>query len=147
MKRRIMLVDDDDAVLQALRRLFRRLPCAYGILSYELEIEMFTAPMAALARARELEFDALLSDYRMPEMDGIEFLRRARVLRPDAVLMLFSGSGDRDAVERAFAEVGIFRFIAKPWDDATLVSALAESLNYRDLMLEKRLEQREPGRK
>ncbi len=138
MKRRIMLVDDDDAILQALRRLFRRLPCTYGKLSYELEIEAFTSPGAALARASELEFDAILSDYRMPELDGIEFLRRARALQPDAVNMLFSGSGDRAAVERAFDEVGIFRFIAKPWDDATLVGALAESLNHRDLMREQR---------
>ncbi len=138
MKRRIMLVDDDDAVLQALRRLFRRLPCTYGKLSYELEIEAFTSPGAALARARALEFDAILSDYRMPELDGIEFLRRARALQPDAVNMLFSGSGDRAAVERAFDEAGIFRFIAKPWDDATLVGALAESLNHRDLMREQR---------
>ena len=138
MKRRIMLVDDDDAILQALRRLFRRLPCTYGKLSYELEIEAFTSPDAALARARELEFDAILSDYRMPAVDGIEFLRRARALQPDAVNMLFSGSGDRAAVERAFDEVGIFRFIAKPWDDATLVGALAESLNHRDLMREQR---------
>jgi len=138
MKRRVMLVDDEEAVLQALRRLFRRMPCTYGNLSYELEIEMFSAPMAALARAREQVFDAFLSDYRMPELDGIEFLRRARALQPDAVKMLFSGGGDRAAVERAFQEVDIFRFIAKPWDDATLVSALAESLNYRDLMLEKR---------
>lgn len=137
MKRRIMLVDDDEAVLQSLRRLFGRMPCTYGMLRYALEIEMFTTPKAALERAHELQFDAFLSDYRMPEMDGIEFLGRARALRPNAVLMMFSGSGDRDAFERAFVEVGIFRFIAKPWDDLTLVSALAEALNYRDLMLEK----------
>ncbi len=135
MKRRVMLVDDDEAVLQSLRRLFRRMPCAYGVLNYELEIESFTEPAAALARAREVEFAAFLSDYRMPPMDGIAFLRQARALTPDAVHMLFSGSGDRDVAERAFQEAKIFRFIAKPWDDKTLVSALAEALTHRDLML------------
>ena len=137
MKRRIMLVDDQDAVLQSLRRLFRRMPCAYGILDYELELELFSEPAAALARAREVEFAGFLSDYRMPTMDGIAFLKQARVLRPDAVQMLFSGSGDRDVAERAFQEAKIFRFIAKPWDDTTLVSALAEALTHRDLMLKK----------
>lgn len=137
-KRRIMLVDDDEAVLQSLQRLFERMPCTYGMLSYALEIELFTTPKAALERMREREFDAFLSDYRMPEMDGIEFLGHAVALQPNAVQMLFSGSGDRAAIERAFVEVGIFRFIAKPWDDLTLVSALAEALNYRDMMLEKR---------
>lgn len=143
LKRRIMLVDDDEAVLHSLQRLFGRMPCTYGMLSYALEIEMFTVPQAALERMRELEFDAFLSDYRMPEMDGIEFLGRARALQPNAVLMMFSGSGDRATVERAFVEVGIFRFIAKPWDDLTLVSALAEALNYRDLMLEKHPEKQQ----
>jgi two-component system, probable response regulator PhcQ len=138
MKRRIMLVDDEEAILQSLRRLFRRMPCAYGILRYELEIEMFSSPMAALSRAREAEFDGFLSDYRMPAMDGVEFLRKVTEIQPDAVQILFSGNADRDAVEQAFQEVHIFRFIAKPWDDSILVSAIAESLNYRDLMLEKR---------
>ncbi len=144
MKRRIMLVDDDDAVLQSLLRLFRRMPCSYGILNYDLEIEMFAVPATALARAVEIEFDAFLSDYRMPAMDGIEFLSRARMLQPDAVQMMFSGSGDRDAFERAFEKLSLFRFIAKPWDDATLVSALAEALTYRDLMRDKALEKKRP---
>jgi len=88
MKRRIMIVDDDEAILQWLCPLFRRMTCAYGVLSYELEIEMLATPKGALARARDLEFDAFLSDYRMPEMDGIEFLKRAGALRPDAVKLL-----------------------------------------------------------
>ena len=138
MKRRIMIVDDEQGILQALRRLFRRMTCSYGVLSYKLEIEMFTTPKGALARARELDFDAFLSDYRMPEMDGIEFLKRAGALQPDAVKLLFSGTGDHAVVERAFEELSIFRFIAKPWDDATLVSAVAEALTHRDIMLEQR---------
>ena len=135
MKRRIMLVDDDDAILQSLRRLFGRMPCVYGTLHYELETELFTTPAAALSRIAEIDFAAILSDYRMPVMDGIEFLKQARVLRPDAVQMLLSGGGDRDVAERAFREARIFRFIAKPWDDSTLVEALAEALTHRDLML------------
>jgi len=138
MKRRIMLVDDEDAVLHSIRRLFHRSPCTYGILAYELEIESFVSPVAALARASELQFDAFLSDYRMPQMDGVEFLSRARALRPEAVQILLSGTGDYDAIKRAFEKLSLFRFIAKPWDDATLVSALAEALTHRDLMLDGR---------
>ena len=107
-------------------------------MSYELETEAFASPVAALARARVAAFDVILSDYRMPGMDGVEFLRRARELQPDAARLILSGHADRDAIERAFDEVRIYRFIAKPWNDAVLVSAIAEALNHRDLLLEQR---------
>lgn len=138
MKRRIMLVDDEEALLQSLIRLFRRSPCSYGTLTYELEVETFSSPMAALSRARGAEFDGFLSDYRMPEMDGVEFLRNMKELQPDATRMLLSGNVDHDALKQAIHEVKIFRFIAKPWNDYILLSAIAESLNYRDMMLENR---------
>ena len=77
MKRRIMIVDDDDeAVLQSLRRLFRRMTCAYGILSYELEIEMFAAPKATLAQVRELE---LLTRDPAPAATGRQYRRHGRL--------------------------------------------------------------------
>lgn len=134
MKRRIMIIDDEPAILQSLRRMFRITPCAYGILVYELDIELFESPLAALARARLCEFDAFLSDYRMAEMDGVTFLTAIREIQPDAVQILLSGTGDRASVERAFQGPRIFRFVAKPWDDATLIGAVAEALTYRDIM-------------
>lgn len=137
MKRRLMIIDDVPAVLQSLRRLFMSSSCAYGQLVYELELELFESPLAALARARQCAFDAFLCDYRMAEMDGTKFLLQVRELQPDAVQMLISGNPDHAGVDKAFEEARVFRFIAKPWDDATLTSAVAEALTYRDVMLEK----------
>ena len=101
-------------------------------------METFSSPKAALSRAHEAEFDGFLSDYRMPEMDGVEFLRKAREIQPDAARKLLSGNVDHDALQEAIQEVKIFRFIAKPWNDYILLSAIAESLNHRDMMLENR---------
>ncbi|MDP2795457.1 MAG: response regulator [Sulfurisoma sp.] len=138
MNSRVLIVDDEEAILNALRRLLRIAPCTYGRLSYRLEVETFSSPVAALARAGEASFDLVLSDYRMPEMDGVAFLSRVKELQPDAERLVLSGYADLDAIMRAFDQAQIFRFVAKPWNDYILLSTIAEALNHRDIVLENR---------
>lgn len=135
---RVLILDDEEAILSALRRLLRIAPCTYGRLSYQLEVETFSSPGAALARAGEASFDLIMSDYRMPEMDGVTFLSRVRDLQPDAERLVLSGYADLDAIMRAFDQAQIFRFVAKPWNDYILLSTIAEALNHRDIVLENR---------
>jgi len=135
---RVMLVDDEEAILSSLRRLLRAAPCALGNKSFSLEVECFSSPAEAIERARHEPFDLFVSDYRMPEMDGIEFLKAVKELQPDAARLILSGYADLNALIRAVNEVGIDRFIAKPWNDYELMSAIAQSLAHRELMLENR---------
>lgn len=135
---RIMIVDDEPGVLSALRRLLKLVPCAYGRSAYQLEVETFTSPLAALERARTADFDVFLADYRMPEMDGVQFLHAVMALQPDAARLIFSGYADLNAFADAVDGAHIYRFLSKPWNDYLLVSAIAEALNYRDLVLENR---------
>lgn len=136
MTHRIMLVDDEEGVLSALRRLLRATPCTYGNLNFAVETECFASPEAALVRIAEADFDVIVTDYRMPGMNGVEFLRRAKAIQPSAVRLILSGQADREVVERAFDEVRIYRFVAKPWNDSLLMSAIAEALNHHDLLAE-----------
>jgi len=135
---RVMLVDDEESILKSLRRLLRVAPCTAGNKTYNLEIETFTSARAALARAREEEFDLFISDYRMPEMDGIEFLKAAREIQPDAARLILSGYADLNALIRAVNEVGIERFIGKPWNDYELLAAIGQALAHRELLQENR---------
>jgi len=135
---RVMLVDDEEAILKSLKRLLRLAPCAMGNKSFALEVESFSSPLEAIERARHEPFDLFVSDYRMPEMDGIEFLKEVKTLQPDAARLILSGYADLNALVRAVNEVGIDRFIGKPWNDYELMSAIAQSLAHRDLMLENR---------
>ena len=135
---RIMIVDDEVGVLNALRRLLLLVPCTYGRLTYKLEVETFTSAQAALERARGQAFDLFLSDYRMPEMDGVQFLQQVGKIQPDAVRLIISGYADLNAFADAINGADIFRFLSKPWNDYVLVSAIAQALNYRELMLENR---------
>ena len=81
---RILLVDDEQNVLNALKRELKEV----------YEIETFTNPAEALRRCGEVNFDLVISDYQMPEMNGIEFLKQFGKLQPDASRLILSGQAD-----------------------------------------------------
>ncbi len=135
---RILIVDDETSILNALKRLLRHAPCSYGKRVFNIEAVTCSSPIAALEIARNEEFELFISDYRMPEMDGIEFLKGAKALQPDAARLILSGYADLNALVRAVNEVGIERFIGKPWNDYELLSAIAQALAHRELLLENR---------
>lgn len=135
---RIMLVDDEESILKALQRLLRVAPCTYGNRNFNLEVHAFSSPEVALEHARHEEFDLFISDFRMPVMDGIEFLKATKEVQPDAARLILSGYADLNALLRAVNEVGIERFIAKPWNDYELMSAIGQALAHRELLLENR---------
>jgi len=109
---RLLLLDDEPNVLAALKRELH-FPDLY-------EIEVFTSPVPALERADEAEFAVAIVDYRLKEVDGIQFLEALRDVQPATTRILCSGLRDQrvllDAINRAHA----FSFIAKPWDKEEL---------------------------
>jgi two-component system probable response regulator PhcQ len=135
MQYRIMLVDDEINVLRAIRRVLNCLP-EYELEDHSLEIELFTSPVTALQRADHVSFDLVMTDYRMPEMTGVEFLVQLKNIQPNAMRLILSGYADLDGLIGAINEAQIFRFIAKPWHDFELQSAIIQALSYRFLLLE-----------
>jgi YesN/AraC family two-component response regulator len=133
---RIMIVDDEESILKSLRRLLLATPCSYDGVIYALQVETFSSPVAALEKARHHPFDLVLSDYRMPIMDGVEFLKQFRIIQPDAARLILSGYADLNALVGAINEARIFRFLTKPWSDFELISAIAQALGFRNLLLE-----------
>lgn len=134
---RILLLDDDDFVLAALRRQLLSMP----YIGYAgLEIETFTSPFAALSRAQEHDgyFDVAISDIRMPEMNGIDFLKALGNIHPDAVSIILSGHADIQELTRAINEAHINFFIVKPWSEYDLKSALWEAIRHYDTRYENR---------
>lgn len=125
---RILLVDDEQNILSALRR----------ELQSDYALEAFDSPREALQRCRDVRFDLVIADYRMPEMDGVEFLKHFGELHPDAVRLMLSGQADFDALVGTVNEVHIYRFIDKPWDKTGLAATLAEALAHREQILENR---------
>ncbi len=124
----ILLVDDEQNVIKALRR----------ELQDDYAVEAFDSPAEALQRCQDTRFDLVIADYRMPGMDGVEFLRRFAELQPDAVRLMLSGQADFDALVGTVNEAHVYRFIDKPWDRTALAATVAEALAHREQMLEHR---------
>jgi YesN/AraC family two-component response regulator len=133
---RILIVDDEEAILKSLRRLLSLTPCAGGNKVYPLTVDTFSDAAAALEKARYTAYDLVLSDYRMPKMDGVSFLKAFKELQPHAARLILSGYADLNGLIGAINEVGINRFLSKPWNDYELVAALGQALALRDLTLE-----------
>jgi len=123
--KRLMLIDDEPHVLSALKRMLSR-----AFHNEELTIETFDDPYAALARGREVAFDAVLSDFRMPIMDGVAFLKQFRQLQPDTPRLILSATTDFDTLMEAVNEAEIRRYLMKPWADEELVSTIRDALEH-----------------
>lgn len=129
---RILLVDDEAYVLQALERTLRRVATA------PLVIETFTSPADALLRCAEVDFDVVVSDCWMIELHGIEFLRMVKGIQPDAVRVVLSASTEFDTVMKAVNQAEVFRYLPKPWSHTELADMLAASLVRRAELLDER---------
>lgn len=115
----ILFVDDEASILSALRRLFR--PQGYRI----LVAESGAAGLEILARE---PVDLVISDMRMPEMDGAQFLQKVRAGWPDVVRILLTGYADITSTIAAINQGEIYRYVAKPWDDNDIVLVVRDAL-------------------
>jgi DNA-binding NtrC family response regulator len=130
MKQRIMIVDDDAfqrcALLAVLERNFR---------GRDVAIAGFAGPADALASAQASDVSVVIADYRMPGMDGVEFLRRIRALRPRCVRLMLTAHGDMATAIDAVNQAEVFRYLQKPWS-ADLLGGVRDALA-RHRMLER----------
>ena len=133
---RILIVDDDEAILKALRRLLALTPCTIADVSQKLQVDCFSLPLEALEKARHTAYALVLSDYRMPVMNGVQLLKAIREIQPDAARLILSGYADLNGLIGAINEAGICRFISKPWNDYELIATLGQVLTLRELTLE-----------
>lgn len=115
----IMLVDDQPIILRALRRVFRNE--GYNILCASGADE-------ALALLECAHCDLLITDYLMPEIDGIELIGKIKEKYPDLPCIMLTGHADFDIVSRAIRRGLLCKFALKPWSDNDLRKAVADAL-------------------
>ncbi len=125
----LLLVDDEANILSSLRRLFR--PHGYKILAAEGGRE-------GLEILAVHEVDLIISDMRMPEMDGATFLARTAEQWPDTIRILLTGYADMSATIAAINEGKIYKYFSKPWEENDILLSVRHALEQRFLEQERR---------
>lgn len=123
----ILFVDDEENVLKALKRLF-----------IDEDFEIFTASSGkeGLEILTNNEFAVIVSDQRMPEMTGTDFLLKAKEIYPDTIRIILTGYADINAAMNAINEAGAYRYITKPWNDRELLHIIKEAIGRYRLVKE-----------
>lgn len=124
----VLFVDDESNILSSLNRLFR--PKNYKI---------FIASSGAdgLEILQQQEIDVVVSDMRMPEMDGAQFLEQVKNNWPQTERILLTGYSDMNAAIDAINKGGIFRYISKPWEDNDMLLTIDQAIDHKRLREER----------
>ena len=134
--RNILVVDDDINVVQALRRICLD-PSVLPVLE-NIQVFEYVSAVGAIEHAREQPVDLVISDFRMPDMDGALFLQHVKAAQPEVVGINLCPSTDTmellDAIDRTEIPV----FIHQPWNDNELKATIAEVLKYHGILCENR---------
>lgn len=127
----ILIVDDEELIGKALERLLKRI----GIRS----VHAASGPQALdFIQKSEHQFSMILSDQRMPGMEGTQLLEKARAITPETVRFLITGYADINAISDAVNRGAVHRFITKPWDNDNVLEMVKSGLQYYELVVENR---------
>jgi DNA-binding NtrC family response regulator len=122
----IVIVDDEDMVLTSLN--------SFLTLETDYEVKTFVSVKEALEYIKTGNVDLVISDYLMPEMDGISFLAKVREIKPEVPRIILTGYADKENAIKAINNVGLFQYIEKPWDNDDLLIILRNGLEKQKLM-------------
>jgi DNA-binding NtrC family response regulator len=123
---KIVLVDDEEMVLKSLNSLLE--------LETDYQVHTFTSVTEALGFIKKNDIDLVISDYLMPEMDGISFLAKVKEMRPEVPRIILTGYADKENAIKAINDVGLFQYIEKPWDNDDLLIIVRNGLERQQLM-------------
>ena len=131
----IVVVDDEEIVLTSIR--------SFLGLETQYNIETFTSAKEALEYIKANDIELVVSDYLMPEMDGISFLGNVREMKPEVPRIILTGYADKENAIKAINEVGLFQYIEKPWDNDDMLIILRNGLEKQKLIkkLQEKLEE------
>ena len=122
----IVIVDDEEMVLTSLS--------SFLTLETDYHVVTFTSVVEALDFVKQNSIDLVVSDYLMPEMDGISFLAKVREIKPEVPRIILTGYADKENAIKAINHVGLFQYIEKPWDNDDLLIILRNGLEKQKLI-------------
>ena len=138
---KIVVVDDEKMVTSAFKALFK-------VEGYS-DIHLFNNPNDAVEFLRENKPDLIISDFMMPEMNGLEFLTEAKKLYNEVSMILLTGYADKENAIKAINEIGLYKYIEKPWDNDELMMNIRNGIERSHLLenLRNKIEELEIAKK
>ena len=121
----VLLVDDEEIVTTSISALL--------MLETDYDVLVFNSPIEALEEMQHEEIDLVISDYLMPDMNGVEFLMEMKKLQPEAIRIILTAYADKENAIKAINEVGLYQFVEKPWDNDALLLLIRNGLRNRVL--------------
>lgn len=118
MKPRILIVDDEQSILNSLTHVFRK--------TYDVHVA--NSAEDALTLLQDQEVEVIISDMRMPNMNGAEFLIQTKCLYPNVESILLTGYSDVSSIRSAIFDGEVFGYLTKPWDKEELRELVAKAL-------------------
>jgi len=123
----ILLLDDEESAIESISSLLD-VETDYNVLA-------FTSSNEALEAIQTNEIDLAIVDYLMPgEMDGIDFLTELKKKYPYSIRMILTAYADKENAIKAINEVGLYKYLEKPWDNEELLLTIREGLEKRSLL-------------
>ncbi len=124
----LLVVDDEPDLVQSVKDLLR----------FDYRVLIATRAAEGIQIMQREKVHIVMSDQRMPEMTGVEFLKHLRDSHPETVRLLFTAYADLNAVTDAINQGNVYRYISKPWEPDELKSVLRQAVDYYDLQEERR---------
>ena len=122
----VVIVDDEEMVLTSLSTLLS--------LETNYDVKTFVSAAKAVEYLESNSVDLIISDFLMPEMNGLEFLTKARSFRPEVPRIILTGFADKENAIKLINEVGLYQYIEKPWDNGDLLLIVRNALEKRQLL-------------
>ena len=130
IKGKIVVVDDEKIVTSAFKTLLK----VEGF----SDAHFFNSPKEALTFLKNNQPDLIISDFLMPEMNGLEFLSEVKKLYPEVSKILLTGYADKENAIKAINEIGLYRYIEKPWSNDDLIINIKNGIERSYLLSELR---------
>ncbi|MCP4583602.1 MAG: response regulator [candidate division Zixibacteria bacterium] len=125
-KQVVVIVDDEEMVLTSLS--------SFLSLETNYDVQTFLSAKEALNYIQNNNIDLVVSDYLMPEMDGISFLAEVKKVIPEVPRIILTGYADKENAIKAINDVGLYQYIEKPWDNDDLLIIFRNGLEKQKLM-------------
>ncbi len=123
---KVVVVDDEKIVTSAFKALFK-------VEGYS-DVHLFNSPKDALEFLKENVPDLIISDFMMPDMNGLEFLTEAKKLYPEVSMIMLTGYADKENAIKAINETGLYKYIEKPWDNDDLMMNIRNGIERSHLL-------------